>query len=67
MARPSAGITGSSKATAGGSIRELSCCGFSSTRLAQRVRAVILPSVSRVSPLCNFTRCRVQYTRFPMR
>src|SRR5579872_5032885 len=42
---PVAGCTGSSNFAAGGSDREVACCGISSTRFAQRERAVILPSV----------------------
>src|SRR5580658_102660 len=52
--------TGCSNASAVGSAGEASCCGFSSTRLAQRVRAVILPSVISFSPFLSFTLRLVQ-------
>src|SRR5580658_3994795 len=51
MAVPSPARTGSSNFWAGGSTGAAICCGASSTRLAQRVRAVIRPSVINFSPL----------------
>src|SRR5580693_2776651 len=52
IAVPSPARSGSSNFCTGGSTGEAACsCGACSTRLAQRVRAVILPSVVRVSPL----------------
>jgi len=60
MEVPSPAPTGSSNFATGGSGDESNCCGTSSTRLAQRARAVIFPSVISFSPLCRVMRCRVQ-------
>src|SRR3984957_5181581 len=60
VAVPMAGIIGSSNFTAGGSTGAAACCGSSSTRLAQRPRAVMRPSVMTFSPLCSVSRRRVQ-------
>ena len=61
MAIPSPGRTGSSNFCTGGSAGDSAwCCGDSSTRLAQRVRAVIFPSVITFSPLCSVTLRWVQ-------
>src|SRR5208337_5686497 len=57
---PRAGTTGSSNFCGGGSAADAACCGTSSTRLAQRPRAVIRPSVINFSPLCSLTLRRVQ-------
>src|SRR5271155_4487611 len=51
VAVPSPARTGSSNFCTGGSTGEAACCGVSSTRLSQRLRAVILPSVISFSPL----------------
>ena len=60
MAVPARGLMGSSNCVAEGSAREFSCCGTCMTWLAQRVRAVILPSVMTVSPFFSLMRFRVQ-------
>src|ERR1039458_610776 len=60
IAVPSPARTGSSNFCTGGSAGEASCCGVSSTRLAQRLRAVIFPSVIKCSPLWSLTLRRVQ-------
>ena len=52
---PSAGSMGSSNFRAGGSEDEVACCGSSSTRLAQRERTMIFPSVITVSPFLSLT------------
>src|ERR1700722_1199158 len=61
MAMPSPGRIGSSNFCAGGSAGDTACCcGDSSTRFPQRVRAVMLPSVITFSPLCSVTLRWVQ-------
>ena len=60
VAVPSDGIAGRSYSTAGGSDEDVACCGTSSTRLPQRVRAVMVPSVITVSPFFSEMRWRDQ-------
>src|SRR2546429_9881098 len=62
---------GSSNCSANGSSRAITACGSTSTRFAQRVRAVILPSVISFSPcrsaICFFVQkilSRMRYDRY---
>src|SRR5579863_664323 len=54
------GSTGTSNFATAGTIDSCNCCGTSSTRLPQRARTVILPSVISFSPLCRVILCLVQ-------
>src|SRR5256885_14523047 len=57
---------GSSNVSAGGSSAETAFCGVAETWLAQRVRALIKPSVSSFSPFRRCTFFLVQKTLFPI-
>ena len=58
---------GSSNVSAGGSSAETAFCGVAETWLAQRVRALITPSVTSFSPFRRCTFFFVQKTLFPIR
>jgi hypothetical protein len=50
-----------------GSWGETAACGFADNWLPQRARAIILPSVTTVSPAGIRCGLRVQYTLLPRR
>jgi len=60
-------FSGSSSAAGAGSCSDTGCCAFSDSRLPQRARISVLPSVSTVSPGDRRTRFFVQYTWLPTR